>query len=273
MNIQPLFPAYVYYIENTITNQFYYGFRCDNISEPENDIWVKYFTSSKYVKALLSTYGKESFVVKVIFSLHDSEVCYWYEQLLIRENINNPLCLNKQYVDPDSNKKKFAFINRPPTERQLRLAKEKEEREKYFKETGKKYIYTEEGRALVKIRAKKTAKKLKDEGGFAFAKSRLGKTNTTEHNKRISEGRKGIIFSEDTKNKMSENHADVSGSNNPRAKKWVITSPDGVVYHIHGNMDAFAKEHHLHPGVLRGLGNGAKPPRRGPCVGWNVTLA
>jgi len=41
--------AYVYQITNKITGEIYYGYRYRNQTleiEPENDLWVKYFTSS-----------------------------------------------------------------------------------------------------------------------------------------------------------------------------------------------------------------------------------
>lgn len=48
-----------------------------------------------------------------------------------------------------------------------------------------------------------------------------GKKKSLIHRKNISEGRKGIQFSEKTKIKMSINHADVSGKNNPNWKGGV----------------------------------------------------
>ena len=38
---------YTYYIKWTKQNTHYYGVRIANKTEPENDLWVEYFTSSK----------------------------------------------------------------------------------------------------------------------------------------------------------------------------------------------------------------------------------
>lgn len=101
---------YVYYIKHRQSGQFYFGFRKQNVAKgikPENDLWNNYFTSSRSVKRLLQADGKDSFDVKIIFTNQDSEVCYWYEQKLIKESIKDPLSLNYHYVDFDSGKEMF----------------------------------------------------------------------------------------------------------------------------------------------------------------------
>ncbi len=93
---------YTYRIQNKITNQFYYGSRYKNVSlglTPIDDLWIKYFTSSKSVKELIKLYGKDSFVIEIIFTSKSSEDCYWTEQSLIKENLDNSLCLNKHYIE------------------------------------------------------------------------------------------------------------------------------------------------------------------------------
>lgn len=96
---------YTYRIQNRITNQFYYGSRYKNTIlglEPNEDLWIKYFTSSKSIKELIKIYGKDSFITEIILTSRDAESCYWLEQSLIKENIDNPLCLNKHYINHGS---------------------------------------------------------------------------------------------------------------------------------------------------------------------------
>jgi hypothetical protein len=50
------------------------------------------------VKTLINHYGKDSFEYSIIFQSANSDGCYWKEQRLIEENINNDLCLNKHYT-------------------------------------------------------------------------------------------------------------------------------------------------------------------------------
>ena len=98
-------PAYVYKITNTITGEFYYGYRYKNIKLnllPKDDIWVNYFTSSHTIDAQVAEYGANAFTVEIVFEHEDSLVCWTYEQLKIRDNWGNPLLLNGKYHDPDS---------------------------------------------------------------------------------------------------------------------------------------------------------------------------
>ena len=89
---------YIYRIDNTITNQFYYGARYAEKTLPDQDIWVRYFTSSRAVKTLISKFGTKSFTPSVLSVYLDADLCYSNEQDLIKEHIQNPLCLNKQYT-------------------------------------------------------------------------------------------------------------------------------------------------------------------------------
>jgi hypothetical protein len=90
---------YVYRVTNTITKQYYIGSRTshrllDGV-RPEKDLWVKYFTSSKFVKQLIDQYGKDSFKTEVVFRSEIDGLVYWQEQLLIAYHMQDPLCLNK----------------------------------------------------------------------------------------------------------------------------------------------------------------------------------
>jgi hypothetical protein len=96
---------YVYKITNRVTGQFYIGSRKQNVSwklKPEEDLWKRYFTSSKHVKQIISELGKESFDVEVLFVFDDFEVCFWYEQLLIKATRSDPMSLNFRLIDPDT---------------------------------------------------------------------------------------------------------------------------------------------------------------------------
>jgi hypothetical protein len=112
--------AYIYRIENTITNEFYIGSRIKD-AIPHEDLWIKYFTSSKLVAKLIEQHGKDSFTTEIVEIYDDKNQCYIAEQHLIKANIKNPLCLNKQYriggergfynIDPDVRAKRRVSIN------------------------------------------------------------------------------------------------------------------------------------------------------------------
>jgi hypothetical protein len=110
--IPSTYQSYTYFIRNKITGQFYYGSRYKNIKlgrTPIADFWIYYFTSSNQVKQLITQHGVDSFEINILKESNSYDECYWYEQELIKNNITNLLCLNKQYVDPYTNKKRFSF--------------------------------------------------------------------------------------------------------------------------------------------------------------------
>lgn len=103
-------PYYVYKITCVSTGQYYYGYRSQHVKYnrmPENDIWIRYFTSSTEIKKLIQLYTKANFVAEIIFKTNDLSQCYWYEQDLIKENIQKPLLLNKYYHDREMGHRHF----------------------------------------------------------------------------------------------------------------------------------------------------------------------
>lgn len=69
--------------------------------------------------------------------------------------------------------------------------------------------------------------------------------------------------------KMSENHADVSGEKNGRAKRYRFISPDGRTTDVLGAFKKFCLENGLPPGSAYFLLDG-RVFSRGPCKGWSV---
>lgn len=102
--------AYIYRIENIITEEFYYGSRLIDKHHSE-DLWIDYFTSSKYIKSQIKIYGKESFVTQIVEEHTDPNLCFCNEQLLIKTYIKHPLCVNKHYVNT---KKENIYYNIGP---------------------------------------------------------------------------------------------------------------------------------------------------------------
>ena len=99
MNIYHAIPAYTYKITCKPTGQFYYGFRCKNMSlnrHPHEDLWLYYFTSSNLVKELINRYGKDAFVAEILFTSYIKEEAYLEEQQLIKGAWGDPLLLNKR---------------------------------------------------------------------------------------------------------------------------------------------------------------------------------
>lgn len=76
--------AYTYYLYHVPTGKKYYGSRVANRCEPEQDLWNKYFSSSKIVKKLIKEYGKKSFQATVRKTFDTSEAAIYWEHEVIR---------------------------------------------------------------------------------------------------------------------------------------------------------------------------------------------
>jgi hypothetical protein len=79
---------YTYLVKCIPTGQVYYGLRWRNKVSPELDLWKKYFTSSKKVKALIKIYGKDAFHYE-IRKLHKNadDAFTWERKVLIRMKV------------------------------------------------------------------------------------------------------------------------------------------------------------------------------------------
>jgi hypothetical protein len=103
-------PFYVYKIVCIPTGEFYFGYRSRHVvynRNPENDLWVRYFTSSNKIKHLITKYNASAFAASIIFRSTDLQECYWYEQDQIKCHINDPLCINYYYHDAQQGHKQF----------------------------------------------------------------------------------------------------------------------------------------------------------------------
>ena len=80
----------------------------------------------------------------------------------------------------------------------------------------------------------------------------------------------GKTFPEEYRQKISENHADVSGSQNPAARTYILTSPDGDIFTITGGINKFCKEHNLVYGKRFRSFIGQGPIPNGNGQGWSV---
>ena len=113
--MQAIGHAYVYFVKHIPTGKFYYGSRYKHIEynlTPEEDLWKKYFTSSKEIKALLNESSTSDFETKILFTSVDYDLCFEYEQNLIQQHINDPLCLNKRYFDSSKGLRVFQIYGK-----------------------------------------------------------------------------------------------------------------------------------------------------------------
>lgn len=96
---------FTYLLKHIPTNKYYYGVRFKKNCHP-NDLWTKYFTSSKKVKGLIKRYGKKSFIFEIrkIFKT-SQEAIKWENKVLKRMKViyrNDFLNLtDNKSIDPE----------------------------------------------------------------------------------------------------------------------------------------------------------------------------
>lgn len=91
-----IYQSYTYLIGWSKHNRWYYGLRYGNKCSPEKDFWIKYFTSSKYVKEFRKTYGEPD-VIQIRKKFDNYLLAIkWEEKVLSKLNIfNDSKWLNK----------------------------------------------------------------------------------------------------------------------------------------------------------------------------------
>jgi hypothetical protein len=157
---------YLYQVENKITKEFYIGSRY-SYDDVKSDLWVVYFTSSRYVKALIRQFGKDSFISSIIEIFDTKENCFLKEQELISKSIGNKLCLNKHYFK--NGKKIFLhFECNNETKRKISLANTGKNRSNISEEEKRRWTLPGREKSLLpesKIKRKDTFSKINHQLG------------------------------------------------------------------------------------------------------------
>ena len=96
------FPSYTYLVGWTEHDKYYYGVRCANKCQPDDDLWTHYFTSSKVVAAFRVEHGEPD-VIKVDKMFDDRESASEYELQYLMEN-------NAVYSDKWMNQAAFPHV-------------------------------------------------------------------------------------------------------------------------------------------------------------------
>jgi len=180
---------FTYLIKHLPTNRYYYGVRYKKGCHP-NDLWTKYFTSSRKVKGLIRRYGKKSFIFEIrkIFKTQ-KQACNWEHKVLKKLKViyRNDF-LNQsdnRQIDPKLNSKYSKGKNNPRYG--VKLSKDQKKQisnslKRWFKNPNNKHPW------LGKKHSKKTIE--------LFKKINKGKNNprygvkiTLEHKRKLIAGR------------------------------------------------------------------------------------
>jgi len=192
--------SYVYKIINNHTGEFYIGSRYQNVKfnrSPEEDLLVHYCTSGKLSKNIKENVS--DYIGLVLFNMNDNDVVFWYEQLLIKENIKNPLCKNENYIDPDKNIKVFSStgVKRSESTKQ-KMRKPKSEAHKR------------------NMSAARTGTTRTQETKDKLSKFHMGLKASAETRKKMSDTRKGIPQHPNTRIALAKVH---NGRKNTESSK------------------------------------------------------
>lgn len=184
--------GYIYKVTNIITGQFYIGQRSSYKGLPEEDLGVRYFTSSDIVKPLFKNNTSEWKKEILYRDIQYSETLDDIEGYAIHKVINDKLCLNG-YDPTNHGFRTMAGVHRSEeTRRKMSEAKkhQSEEAKRKNSEAHKGKHKSDETRRKMSI-----AKK----GHKAWNK---GKHTSEETRRKISEAKKHL--SDETRRKMSE---------------------------------------------------------------------
>jgi len=183
---------YVYWLTHRDTGEFYIGYREINEVPANEDLGVDYKSSSKLVESLVF----DNFDQQIIAEFPTGEEAYIYEQRLIKEHFNDPMCLNRHYIDVDSGKSHFRH-NNPHSEESKRKMSEA----RLGKPSPRKGS-THTDSAKTKQRESHLGKEHSETTRNKMSDSRKGIAKTESHRQKISASNKGRIFSEEHKQKL-----------------------------------------------------------------------
>ncbi len=200
--------SYVYIGIHKESYQFYIGYRCKNVKNkiPSHlDLGIKYFTSSRQVKEL----GFNNFNWVIFAEFFNPNDAYSFEQDLIFEKINNPLCLNKKChkyskwstAGCSTNKgKKFSEEHKTKLSESHKGKTVSDSTKEKLRQSNLGKILSEDHKTKISENSYfKT-----EEGKQHMSKVRKGVKKSEEHKAKISQSLKGHKVSEETKQKMSE---------------------------------------------------------------------
>ncbi len=248
---------YTYHLFHIPTEKHYYGVRVANKLPAEQDLWIKYFSSSKKVRKLIKEYGKDSFryEVRKVFE-NKIDAIMWETRVLKRLKVLKTLrWLNSNisgvistlgYKHTEENLKFFS--NKMKGNRYSLGIKRSEESKIKQGNTSKSKNrkMPEEHKNKLKETNKKRERTLEERKNMSLAHigKNLGDLNPSKRldvRLKISNSLKGKPRSQETKLKLSEAN---------RIYTYVFISPDGIHYKIY-NVRFFCKTFDLNYNGVR----------------------
>ena len=253
---------YVYLGVCESTGEFYIGYRESNLKEAIFDLGKCYKTNSKKVNKI----GFENFKWTILKEFYDENrkdagrQAWVAEQIMIRDRIKDPLCLNQYFINPEDNKGHFRRIGphseetkakisakqkdkKLSEETKMKMRKPKSKTSKLSEETKMKMRKPKSQEHVEKMRSRIVSddtkqkiseshknKKHTQETKDKLSKIKFGSVHTEEHKKKIGDAHRGMSRSEETKSKISEKAKERKTPMPNTSKRYRIISPDGIIY-------------------------------------------
>ena len=196
MDIYSSIKPYTYIIRFLPTGQVYYGMRSANKVPPLQDLWIKYFTSSKKVKKLIAEHGKNAFAIQIrkVFDTTE-QAADWEKKVLTKMKI---LQKPQLWLNESISGTKFRFSHHTPESKAAisKIHKGKVTSE----ETKKKISESRKGKAsYIPTAEQKLASSLRQKGMPKLK----GWQHTEESKSKIGAAHKGKKVSPETRKKLS----------------------------------------------------------------------
>lgn len=242
---------YTYLIGWTSLNKFYYGSRYATDCHPD-DLFVRYFTSSKQVKRILKENGNPDVIIVRRTFESVEQARHWEHKVLRRLNVIN----NDKWINKTDNKAISPMLGL--------------DNPMYGKVGNKSHRYGKKlSKQTKKIIGEKSRKKRGNMPPDFSEKMRAivtGRKHSETAKQKISQKLTGRTFSEAHKQKISLNHVSMLGENNPfygkthssESKAKMSANRMGTVFVNNGSERKRIKsellEHFLNQGWQRGKG-------------------
>ena len=179
---------FTYLIKHISTNKYYYGVRFKKGCHP-NDLWTKYFTSSKKVKYLIKKYGKKSFKFEIRRTFKKVQQAINWENKVLKKmkviykdnflNLTDNKCINPKYLSKINKGKNNPWYNKKHTKESIEKIRLASLNRRHTKESIEKIRLANIG--------KKLSKKIKEKIRLAVIgnTNRIGKKHSKETIKKL----------------------------------------------------------------------------------------
>ena len=217
--------AYTYYLYHKPTGLKYYGIRFKKGCHPD-DLWNKYFSSSKEVHKLIEEYGVNSFEYEIRKTFDNIEKARdWEHNVLNRLKVQQRTdWLNKSLGKANLNNKTYGMLGkRHSEETKIKMSKAQSGKNNHM--FGKRHSEEAKKKISLNHKCKKPnfVHPLKDKQVSAETKKKLslantGRMHTKKSIEKIKIARSKQIFSDEDKRKMS---------NSAKGRKWYTCQTTG----------------------------------------------